>query len=130
MDRDIGAKSNPETGPKPTTAQRLLIRRNRCRYGDQRSVIGVSRPAGEPTEHVEHQRWWPGTARSRPVPDRAVQRMEHRGGVWSSLQPKRGDVQKTVPNSHTHVTWVPDRGGNLMGIEAVVPGSGIDSLTR
>jgi hypothetical protein len=54
--------------------------------------------------HLEHQRWRPGPARSRPVPDRAAQRSEHRGGVQSSLHPKPADFHKQVPNRLLQMT--------------------------
>jgi len=39
-------------------------------------VSGVGGPGGESTEHLEHQRWRPGPARSRPVPESVFQELK------------------------------------------------------
>jgi hypothetical protein len=52
--------------------------------------------------------------------------MEHRGGVQASLLPRPGDVWKSMPVIHLQLTRVPDRGGNRVGTEAMMPGPTID----
>ena len=88
-----------------------------------RPGTGVSGPVGDPTEHLERQRGRPGLAGSRLVPDRSAQQVEYRRAVPSSFHPRPVDVHKQVPNCRQQMTWATDRGGNPVGIEAMVPGS-------
>ena len=90
-----GARNDPEVGPKPdddTATTHLTAPLSVLRRTDPSMV--PEGPEGVPTGHLEHRHWRPGPARSRTVPDRATQLMEHRGGVQASLHPSPGDIQK------------------------------------